>query len=183
MKINKNIYLYIAILFTSSFIASCTKKEDISVEPKKPEKDILEFAINNNYPKVIHLYSDTVYNISTVFNRFDGEQLIIDAGTLIKIGKFDKNAQSGSTLGGIFIGPGGSIIANGTAQKPIIFTSSAPTGLQGTNWQGIYIKGKSFNNGGGTLGNASDFSCSLKYVRIEFVRKHTSKLCQITIGF
>ena len=169
MKINKNIYLYTAILFTSSFIASCTKKEDISVEPKKPEKDILDFVINNaNYPKVIHLYSDTVYNISGVFNRFDGEQLIIDAGTLIKLGKFDKNAPSGSTLGGIFIGPGGSIIANGSAQKPIIFTSNAPKGLQGTNWQGIYIKGKSFNNSGGTLGNATDFSCSLKYVRIEF---------------
>ena len=168
MKINKNIYLYIAILFTSSFIASCTKKEDISVEPKKPEKDILEFAINNNYPKVIHLYSDTVYNISTVFNRFDGEQLIIDAGTLIKVGKFDKNAQSGSTLGGIFIGPGGSIIANGTAQNPIIFTSSAPKGLQNVNWQGISIKGKSFNNSEGTRGNATDFSCSLQYVRIEF---------------
>lgn len=168
MKKNKFIYLLTAIILFGGLIVSCKKQEDITIKTPKPEKNISAFKVSNNFPKVMRLYSDTVYTIDEVFNRLDGEQLIIDSGTLIKVGKFDKNVPSGSSIGGIFIGPGASMVANGTAQKPIVFTSSTPKGLQDVNWQGIYIKGKSYNNNGGASGSPTDFSCSLKYVRVEF---------------
>lgn len=167
MKKNKIIYLFSVIVLISNLIIGCKKQEDITIEPAKPEKDLADFKIGNNYPKVVHLYSDTVYIISETsnFTRLDSQQLIIDAGTLIKVGNLTAKNYS---AGGIDVRAGGSITANGTAQNPIVFTSVAPTGLQSTNWQGITIKGKSFNNTEGDTGIADDFSCSLKYVRVEF---------------
>lgn len=172
MKKNKIIYLLSAIIVFANTFSSCKKQEDITVETPKPEKDFEDFKFKNTnnvsvLPKIIHLYSDTVYTITSndIITRLEGEQLIIDAGTLIKVGN---NLANNFSAGGIEIQKGGILKANGTPQNPIVFTSSAPKGLQNVNWQGIKIKGKSFNNNEGTTGNATDFSCTLQYVRIEF---------------
>lgn len=170
MKKNKIIYLLSAIIVFATTFSSCKKQEDITVETPKPEKDFEDFKYTLNgvsvYPKIIRLYSDTVYTISqSVITRLDGEELVIDPGTLIKVGN---NLANNFSAGGIEIQKGGILKANGTPQNPIVFTSSAPKGLQDKNWQGISIKGKSFNNAEGATGKKNDFSCSLQYVRIEF---------------
>ncbi len=113
-----------------------------------------------NRMKVVHLYKDTVYTLSQFFVRHAGEQLIIDAGTLIKI-----PPNSAIT---ITIEPGGIIVANGTPEEPIVFTSSDYTGNQNVNWGGITIQGNSTDNSTGSNGNPADFSGTLNYVRIEF---------------
>jgi hypothetical protein len=105
----------------------------------------------------------------------DGAVLTIEPGTIIKGDK--------ATNGSLVVRPGGRIIANGTATKPIVFTSNQAKGSRAPgDWGGLVICGKApvnFTGGSGILEgfdtpisyggtDANDNSGSLKYVRIEF---------------
>ncbi|KQS32942.1 hypothetical protein [Dyadobacter sp. Leaf189] len=101
-----------------------------------------------------------------------GATLTIEPGTIIK--------GDGKQKGSLIVKPGGKIIAVGTADKPIIFTSSMPAGQRKAgDWGGLILLGKAPVNKpdaviegenqsvyGGT--EAADNSGQLKYVRIEF---------------
>ncbi len=111
-----------------------------------------------------------------------GNTLTIPAGTVIMGDKASKGA--------LVINRGGKLIANGTAAKPIVFTSSAPAGYKKPgDWGGIVICGKAPNNQGTTIAmegptdfsvssgtdnglyggsDEADNSGSLKYIRIEY---------------
>lgn len=108
----------------------------------------------------IKLSSDTVYILRTSLQRNAGQSLNIEAGTIIKVE--DKIA--------IDINPGATINANGTAERPIIFTSSSFNGTGGVvgsdgsgthYWYGIRL------NGNADIQPQSS-SGTMKYVRIEF---------------
>jgi hypothetical protein len=105
-----------------------------------------------------------------------GATLTIEAGTIIKGDK--------DTKGTLIIEPGARIVAIGTADKPIIFTSNQPKGARNYgDWGGVVICGNAPVNAidgatlpqaeggittryGGT--NAADNSGTMQYVRIEF---------------
>lgn len=103
-----------------------------------------------------------------------GVTLTIEPGTVIKGDKVSK--------GSLIIKRGGKIMAEGTAAKPIIFTSNQPVGQRDYgDWGGIIICGKAPVNLTGGEGlieggpdayfggtNAHDNSGIIKYVRIEF---------------
>jgi len=132
------------------------------------------------------LYSDTVYTFYSVFVT-DNAVLTIEPGTLIKSQDF---AAGESRSGPFVIDQGAKIMAEGTVDKPIVFTSGSPAGQrQHGDWTGLYILGKapvsgydeatggpatmisirgvSMPNGGGGS-DPEDNSGILKYVRIEF---------------
>ena len=160
------------LLIQTILLYSCKKAEDITVSPAKPE--VLLTDLDNDSTgrptirkKLVHLDKDTVYLLNSTFVREAGEQLIIEQGTLIKVSVVP-NPNLGIFVGGITINPGGIITANGTANEPIVFTSNQQSATQAANWQGIIIKGKSFNNVIGKTGIADDFSGILKFVRVEF---------------
>jgi hypothetical protein len=101
-----------------------------------------------------------------------GATLTIEPGTIIKGDKASK-----ATL---IVKPGAKIIAEGTVDKPIVFTSNQPKGSRNYgDWGGVVILGKAPVNKtpatvegenvstfGGT--DVNDNSGILKYVRIEF---------------
>ena len=104
----------------------------------------------------------------------DGSTLTIPAGTIIKGDKETKAA--------IIAEPGGKLIAKGTKDAPIVFTSEqAPGSRKPGDWGGVILCGKAPNNNG-TLNqqieggprtkhggtDANDNSGVLEYVRIEF---------------
>lgn len=152
-------FLLLPILLGSIFfINSCKKLDTVKNTAAKPE-----VTLKDSRNKIIHLYNDTVYVLEDVFKREAGEQLIIDAGTLIKV-----VPGLNSINLGIIIEPGATILANGTSKNPIVFTANATTGTQYTNWYGITIKGKASNNDNNETGDTADNSGYLKYVRIEF---------------
>jgi hypothetical protein len=136
--------------------AGCQKDENIKASKTKPEIALSEKDSRGARLRILQLHKDTVYINSTPFTREAGEELVIEAGTLIKGG------------GGIVIQPGGVIIANGTRTNPIVFTSNSRRGVQGPNWVGITIQGKSVDNSKSGLKDSADFSGSLLYTRIEF---------------
>ncbi len=103
--------------------------------------------------------------------------LTIEPGTVIYGEK--------SSKGTLIINRGAKIIANGTPQEPIVFTSQLPPGQRGPgDWGGIIIAGNASINvpggtavieggtgtvyGGGDNPNDDDNSGILRYVRIEF---------------
>ncbi len=104
----------------------------------------------------------------------DGSVLTIEPGTVIRGEK-----ESAATL---IIEPGGKIIAQGTAQEPIVFTSAQDKGNRKPgDWGGLILCGNGTNNKG-VLGqqieggprtkhggeDAADNSGILSYVRVEF---------------
>ncbi len=100
--------------------------------------------------------------------------LTIEAGTVVMGDRASK--------GTLIIQRGSKIIANGTADAPIVFTSARPVGDRETgDWGGLVICGKAANNlPGGTAEleggygafhggkDNADNSGSLKYVRVEY---------------
>jgi hypothetical protein len=107
--------------------------------------------------------------------------LTIEPGTIIM---GDKSVQGS----GLFITQGAKLMAEGTANSPIVFTSNQAAGSRAAgDWGGIIILGKATTNltggtgnieglaatadtqyGGGASPVNNDNSGSLKYVRIEF---------------
>ncbi len=111
-----------------------------------------------------------------------GATLTIEKGTLIK-GAVPGDDPSGAQKGGtLTVEQGGKIIAIGTPDQPIVFTSNKPKGQRNYgDWGGLVLVGKAPHNqasatgleGGlrGTMGTFSDIndnSGTLQYVRIEF---------------
>lgn len=127
------------------------------------------------------LSAGTTYKIRGIVYVTNGATLTIEPGTTIQ--------GESSSKGALVITKGSKIMADGTADKPIIFTSDAGAPKRG-DWGGIVICGSaptnaSFNgtsgigqveggvNNGEGLGlyggtNASDNSGTLHYVRIEY---------------
>lgn len=144
-------------------------------------------AINTDITTSRTLYADTAYTLSGFIHVANGATLTIQAGTTIK-GDFN---TLGSTL---MIMRGAKIQAVGTADAPIVFTSSRPAGQrQPGDWGGLILIGNAPNNrsgtvnveGSGTDGTAvvggknyavqynggtvaTDNSGTLAYVRVEF---------------
>ncbi|HJW30348.1 MAG TPA: hypothetical protein VJ508_14045, partial [Saprospiraceae bacterium] len=131
----------------------------------------------------VHLSAGVLYKLVGFVYVVDGATLTIDPGTLI-VG--DK-----ATKGTLIVERGGRIDAQGTAQKPIVFTSEMDPGQRQTgDWGGIIICGRApinvnnAGNGGQYVGGdaqieggprshyggniPTDNSGILSYVRIEF---------------
>ncbi len=107
--------------------------------------------------------------------------LTIQPGTIIMGSK----AVAGS---GLFITTGSKLIANGTVNQPIVFTSDQPVGSRTTgDWGGVILMGLAATNnslginniegiapstdtqyGGGASPNPNDNSGSMQYCRIEY---------------
>ena len=132
------------------------------------------------------LFADTTYTLSGFIHVSNGATLTIQPGTVIK---GDFNALGSS----LFILRGAQIRAMGTADRPIVFTSSRPVGQrQPGDWGGLIIVGNARGNrtgaleleGTGTVAgdvsgtnyavtygngtNDADNSGELHYVRVEF---------------
>ena len=153
-----------------NFSAACTvtvKEGEPSVPPSKAV--VLEGEITSD----LSLRAIDSHTLRGFVYVVDGVTLTIEAGTVIK----GENASMGSLI----VERGGKIIAEGTADKPIVFTSDRPKGARNYgDWGGVILCGKAPTNNtsepqieGGPRsrygGNEpADNSGVLKYVRIEF---------------
>lgn len=160
--------LLISFLLLSLF--SCTKNLGGDDGPiNVPSSTTITGIIN----ATTTLTSDKTWTLKGYVYVTDGASLIIQPGTTIKSDIAEKGA--------LCIERGAKIIAEGTPEKPIVFTSGQPIGQRNPgDWGGIVILGKAKTNRvseptieggigrpyGGT--NDEDNSGVLKYVRIEY---------------
>lgn len=163
-------------------VTSCRKIEVDGTDNSTPttptpgENTILSGRISTD----IMLKSGYTYTLKGIVYVVDGAKLIIEPGVIIHGEK--------ASRGTLVITRGCQLIANGAAEKPIIFTSDAASPSRG-DWGGVVILGRARSNGNyngtpgvgevegginidglGLYGGAddNDNSGSLKYVRIEY---------------
>ncbi len=119
----------------------------------------------------------SIYKLNGWLYVRNGATLTIDPGTIIRGDKTNKSA--------LIIERGATLIANGTATEPIVFTSNEADGSRNRgDWGGLILCGYATVNlpggtgtieggvgsvfGGGATPNNADNSGSIKYVRLEF---------------
>lgn len=164
-----------SVLLSASLLlglAACKKDDDSTPTPTGP-KTVVELAPGNLTTQT--LSASNIYLLKGSVRVPDGATLTIEPGTIIKGDK--------STKGSLIVMRGGRLNANGTADKPIVFTSNQAKGSRAPgDWGGLVLCGKApvnFSGGTGTLEgfetpityggtDANDNSGSLKYIRIEF---------------
>lgn len=147
-------------------------------------------VLSGNINTTTTLTSDKVWTLKGYVYVTDGAKLIIQPGTTIISDIAEKGA--------LCIERGAQIIAEGTATKPIIFTSGKAVGERAPgDWGGIIILGRAKTNRsseptieggigrafGGT--NDADNSGVLKYVRIEYAgiaAMPNSEINALTLG-
>lgn len=149
--------------------------------PPKPIKidEYLPQSIQGNV--TIPYVANKVYGLRGYTYVEDGATLTIEPGVVIV-------SDTPRTNSALCVNRGGKIIARGTKERPIVFTSSAPAGQRRTgDWGGLLICGKARINvkageaaleggiaaaspGKGWYGGTDDNDNSgvLEYVRIEF---------------
>lgn len=166
----------------SVLVFSCKKDDSTTVEVPKPrfgqKDDAGRVILSGEIKENITLSASEKYILKGFVYVMDGFTLTIEAGTVI----FGDKTPTDGTRGALIIEKGAKIIAEGTATKPIVFTSSQAKGSRNYgDWGGVVLIGKAKNNqpaatkyeGGirgeyGTNDVADDNSGVLKYVRIEF---------------
>jgi len=164
-------------------LSSCKKKEDnpAPAVPTNPAPAVPKDVVRVSGDITANTTWDTTKNYLLVGRVFvqSGVTLTIKPGVLVMGDK----TTAGSAL---IINRGAKIMAEGTADMPIIMTSSAPAGFRNRgDWGGLIVCGKARNNNnlnstiegisaasgengfyGGT--DDADNSGVLKFVRIEF---------------
>lgn len=179
----KKVFILVALIGTLA--TSCRKIEvdggtTTVTTTTTTENTILEGRIITN----LTLRAGYTYKLRGIVYVTSGAILTIEPGTKI-VGELNKN-------GALVITRGAKIIADGTAAKPIVFTSEAATPQRG-DWAGLVILGQAPNNssfngvdgigemeggvnnadglglyGLGATSNLADNSGILRYVRIEY---------------
>ena len=169
--------VFMSLIGLSCVFTSCKK-----CDKNDPNSDCYEqppvvhgnATIEGEITKNRTLSADTTYLLKGFVYVTNGATLTIPAGTLLKGDK-----ESKATL---IIERGGKIMAQGTAQKPIVFTSNQPKGQRNYgDWGGIVICGKAkVNTTGGEArieggprsfyggNNDNDNSGTMTYCRLEF---------------
>lgn len=135
-----------------------------------------EIKANTNWTK------DKLYLLKGFVYVTAGNTLTIEKGTIIKGAGKDADPTASGKGGALIVEAGAKLVAIGTAEEPIVFTSANDPGKRSYgDWGGVVLIGKAPNNrpgstafeGGirGTIGTgtvADDNSGTLQYVRIEF---------------
>ena len=175
------------VLLTTLTIFGCSKDLGGEVSPINVPSST---TLTGNITATTTLTSDKEWVLKGYVYVTDGAKLIIQPGTVIKSDISEKGA--------LCIERGSQIIAEGTAAKPIVFTSGRPAGERTPgDWGGIVILGRAKTNRtleptieggigrpyGGT--NDLDNSGVLKYVRIEYAgiaAMPNSEINALTLG-
>jgi hypothetical protein len=143
-------------------------------------------VIEIEYPRNLISLEGTLNKDETIPSGYN----VLLSGTVVVPNGITLTINSGSTIygsaspgGALLVKPGGKLIAVGTENSPIVFTSEKGLGFrQPGDWQGIILQGNGCQTFGGLCstavgegdvgtygGNDNTGTCgTLKYVRIEF---------------
>ncbi|MEJ2883070.1 hypothetical protein [Pedobacter sp. GR22-6] len=157
------------------FLASCSKStDDEEINPTLPSNTV---EVSGDVTASTTWTADKIYLLKGNVFVTGNATLTIQPGTIIKGDK--------TTKGALVITRGAKIMAVGTPDKPIVFTSSIAAGARKEgDWGGVILLGKAQNNIGTSVSiegisdatdkakhggtDNADNSGSMKYVRIEY---------------
>jgi len=160
--------LFYAIAISATMFAGCSKDDDDVTPTKVPVEGEISGDITANKTLA---YGN--YTLKGLVKIQSGATLTIEAGSTI-------TADKSTGENGLVVLNGGKLIANGTADAPIVLTEKSKTP---GSWAGIIMYGDApiITTGGATAGtsedgltlpyggtNAAHNGGSLKYVRVEY---------------
>jgi hypothetical protein len=176
------LFALIALTSLSIFSTSCSDDDKDTVTPPGGGDSTGYVTLKGDISANQTLTADKKYILNGFVYVKTGVTLTIEPGTVLLGDRVSK--------GTLIVSRGGKLMAEGTAAKPIVFTSSMPAGARREgDWGGVILLGKAKINtgeakieGGLTVptgadekayfwygGNDdADNSGSLKYIRIEF---------------
>jgi hypothetical protein len=153
--------------------AACSKKDEVAITSPSRTVEALPTTISSN----ITLDANKDYTLTGQVFVKNNATLTIPAGVTVFMSKNDDPANKSSLI----ITQGSKLFVNGTADKPVVFTSGATTKAPG-DWGAIVVLGKAPTNV--VTGNANglavsadtkyggvesaDNSGSIKYLRVEY---------------
>ena len=151
-KLSVSILATVAIL-----LSSCSLDNDDENQGIIPGTEVTSQNLAGNLTTDLRLTSGIAHNLIGALLVKDGATLTIDAGTRI-------NALAGGTDVYILVEKGGKIIADGTADNPIVFTSNA-TNPQPGDWGGIILNGKAplSRQAGSESNSAAEVNAAILY--------------------
>ena len=167
--------LLICAMSVLVFLASCSKNTvDEDINPPVAANTV---EVSGDVTASTTWSADKIYLLKGNVFVTNNATLTIQPGTIIKGDK--------ATKGALIITRGAKINATGTADKPIVFTSSIAAGARKEgDWGGVIILGKAVNNVGTSVAiegisdatdkgkhggtDNADNSGVIKYVRIEY---------------
>ena len=151
-KLSVSILATVAIL-----LSSCSLDNDDENQGIIPGTEVTSQNLAGNLTTDLRLTSGIAHNLIGALLVKDGATLTIDAGTRI-------NALAGGTDVYILVEKGGKIIADGTADNPIVFTSNA-TNPQPGDWGGIILNGKAplSRQAGSDSNSAAEVNAAILY--------------------
>ncbi len=165
--------LLVAGLVATVLSAACGGEGD-PISPPDPEPPSATAVLSGTITQSMELDPGLTYHIQGTTIVENGATLTIPAGTLL----LGDVSFTGSAL---IVRQGGRLVARGTAEEPIVFTSSNPEGTRRRgDWGGVVLNGRSNcnfpadecvgeGNSGPYGGNMpGDDSGVLSYVRIEY---------------
>ncbi len=171
--------------------STTTTSSTSSTVPSCADPDSEPVTINGDISSDFDLKCNQVYLLEGPVRVLDGATLTIEKGTTIKAKYVDSTDPTNvDKFGVLVIEPGSRLIAVGTADQPIVFTSSQPVDMRKPgDWGGIILLGNAPTNhkdsatmlptqgkieglatSVGLYGgvNPDDNSGTLKYLRIEY---------------
>ena len=184
-KCFRNPSLFAAALLLAAVVGACADGDPLGPDGGGIEPG--DATITTDITANRTLYADTTYTLSGFIKVANNATLTIQPGTKI-IGDFDVPGSS------LFVLRGAKIIAVGTAENPIVFTSERTSGREAGDWGGLIIVGNGIvnradptilegtgtgasnpqvNYAGGTTN--TDDSGELRYVRVEFAGYATAQ--------
>ena len=151
-KLSVSILATVAIL-----LSSCSLDNDDENQGIIPGTEVTSQNLAGNLTTDLRLTSGIAHNLIGALLVKDGATLTIDAGTRI-------NALAGGTDVYLLVEKGGKIIADGTADNPIVFTSNA-TNPQPGDWGGIILNGKAplSRQAGSESNSATEVNAAILY--------------------
>jgi hypothetical protein len=161
---------------TASFVVDVTGEQIFF----GPDRSQLGSGNKSFFITESHTIKKGVYTMCGWIYVADGATLTIEPGTVIKGTDFSFDGTKSAQGSSLIIRMGGKIMAEGTVNEPIVFTSNnAPGQRQASDWGGIILLGRARNNQGtmtieggvdGPHGGSDDEDSSgtMRYVRIEF---------------
>ncbi len=158
IKMKKMKKLSVSILATAAILlSSCSLDNDDENQGIIPGTEVTSQNLAGNLTTDLRLTSGIAHNLIGALLVKDGATLTIDAGTRI-------NALAGGTDVYILVEKGGKIIADGTADNPIVFTSNA-TNPQPGDWGGIIVNGKAplSRQAGSDSNSAAEVNAAILY--------------------
>ena len=167
--VSEGVYAYRVIAVADGLQSEPSDPALVTVVGRDPRRDL-----TGTISGVRTLNADSVYILRGIVTVDDGGELHIPAGTLLQ-------GDVATQPTALIVRTGGKIFSRGTADAPVVFTSTSPPGeRRAGDWGGVVINGRSLCNfpadecvgegSSGTYGGTEvdDDSGVMVYTRVEF---------------